>query len=112
MWMENIAYSKSFNNELERRDKETGEYIIVDDNYYFGLEREWRIIPKRLFTNFDKTNVRMKDDEFAEIYPNIDLLKYLIRVIVNPKSKDRVEEILNYYKLNNIEIICNHDYNE
>lgn len=112
MWMENIAYSKNFHSELERRDKNTGEYIIVDENYYFGLEREWRIIPKRLFTNFDKTNVRMNDDEFAEIYTNIDLLKYLIRIIVNPINKDSVQKILSQYKLSSIEIICDDNYNK
>lgn len=49
----NLIYTKSFTGELYRWDKSKQNYQLKNKGYHFGLEREWRIIPKGLKKELD-----------------------------------------------------------
>jgi len=115
MYVENIIYSKSFTSELSRRNIITNEYEIVNNNFHFGLEREWRLIPLQLYDDLRRINkLDSKDTEVVD-YGYCNIKKSITGFIVNSQEhKDFVINILRdkNFKINDEQIIISEGYGE
>lgn len=100
MYIENILYTKIFISELSRRNKKTNEFEVVNPNFFFGLEREWRLIPGKLYNNLRKiTDKNSKNDEVTD-YGFLKLNDKIRGFIVSSENnKEFVYNLLEKFKI-------------
>ncbi len=113
MYVENIIYSKSFTSELSRRNIITNEYEIVNNNFHFGLEREWRLIPLQLYD--DLRRIKKLDSKDTEVvdYGYCNIKNSITGFIVSSQEhKDFVINLLQDKKneISNERIIISEGY--